>query len=237
MKFRFFAFIAIAFILVSCSKKLETNYFSMEMPAGWEYQPGNGTDSFVGTITTSSGTINFEYSTKGYASSLISTEQQFLSDQKNWATSTCYFCQPDVNYVAATEVENEKKRLSLKDTTIVKVEPNIEYSKRIYKPEGKWRRYYPGADYLAELQYKDSIIYVPIRIPQSIKTHDLSIDTTAQYIVKTVWPKVGETGTTGIYFKSRTSALNFNMQGTDLSADEQQKALKAFKTIKLTEQQ
>jgi hypothetical protein len=236
MKTRFFSFIAIAFILSGCTNKLNLPYFSMEMPSGWIYEPGNGTDSFVGTITTSSGTINFEYSNKGYASSLIQSEQQYLADQKNWAISTCYFCKPNVNYVAAQDVENEKKRLALKDTTIVKVEPNIEYSKKIYRPEGKWRRYYPGADYLAELQYKDSIIFVPIRIPQSIKNHNLHVDTTTQYVVKTVWPKVGEIGTTGVYYKSRNSALNFNMQGTELSADEQEKALKAFKTIKLKEE-
>ncbi|MEO6523134.1 MAG: hypothetical protein ABIN91_15740 [Mucilaginibacter sp.] len=236
MKSRFLAFIAIAFILSGCTKNLDLSYFSMDMPAGWDYQPGNGTDSFVGTITTSSGTISFEYSTKGYASSLISTEQQYLSDQKNWATSLCYFCEPGVNYVPTQDVDTEKKRLASKDTAVVKVEPTIEYTKSIYKPEGIWRKYYPGADYLAELRYKDSTIFVPIRIPQSIKKHNLHIDTTAQFIVKTVSPKVGETGTTGVYYKSRSTALNFNIKGEELSAEDQEKALKAFKTIKLREE-
>lgn len=236
MKTRLIVFITIAFVLSGCTKNLNLTYFSMEMPAGWSYEPGNGTDSFVGTITTSSGNISFEYSAKGFASSLISSEQQYLGDQKNWAVSTCYFCEPNVNYVPEKDVEREKQRLSLLDTTVVKVEPNIEYSKKIYKPEGKWKRYYPGADYLAELHYKDSIIFVPIRIPQSIKTHDLRMDTTDQFIVKTISPKAGETGITGMYYKSRTSALNFNIKGDELSASDQEKALKAFKTIKLKEQ-
>ena len=40
---------------------------------------------------------------------------------------------------------------------------------------------------------------------------------------------------TGVYIKSLNSKLNFNMQGTDLNAEEQDKALKAYKTIKLKE--
>lgn len=238
MKSRHLTFLAVAFTFFSCgTKKLNVSFFDMEIPSGWSYEPGNGTDSFVGTITTSSNNITFDYSTKGYASSLILTEQQYLADQTNWALSACYFCDPDVTYVAPEMVEAEKARLMAKVQAAgappIRVEPNIEYTRHIRVPDAEWRRYYPGADYIADLKYKDSTIYVPIRIPQSIKKHHIKVDTVDNYIIKTIWPLTPGDGTTGIYIKSRISPLNFNMQGVDLSASEQDKALEAFKTIKL----
>jgi len=238
MKSRYLVLVAIAVILFSCKdKKLNVSYFDMTIPHGWNYEPGNGTDSFTGTITTESGSIAFDYSTKGYASSLLLTEQQYLNDQTNWALTTCYFCKPGVTYVGKANFEVEKQRLlaqhKIEGAPPLVIDTSIEYTKSISVPEDKWKRYYPGADYVAQLKYKDSIIFVPIRIPQSIKKHNIQIDTTASYIIKTIWPQTPGNGTTGIYMKSRNSSLNFNMQGTDLSADEQAKALKAFKTIKL----
>lgn len=240
MKSRYLALFVIAIILVSCGdKKLNVSYFDMDIPHGWNYEPGDGTDSFIGTITTSSSSLTFDYSTKGYASSLILTEQQYLTDQTNWALTTCYFCEPGVTYISKNNFEQEKKRLMsqplIAGAPPLKVDSIIEYSKSISVPQGKWRKYYPGADYLALLKYKDSTIYVPIRIPQSIKKHNIHIDTAGNFIIKTIWPQTPGDGTTGIYIKSRNSSLNFNMQGTDLNADEQEKALKAFKTIKLKE--
>ncbi|RKR83893.1 hypothetical protein BDD43_4108 [Mucilaginibacter gracilis] len=237
MKVKNFIYLFLFISLFSCTKKLDTGYFTMDMPYGWSYEPGNGTDSFVGTITTSSGTISFDYSTMGYASSLIATEQQYLTDEKNWSSSTCYFCDPDVTYVPKEKLEAETKRLmqqqAIKGALPIKVEANIEYTKKIRVPDDKWRRYYPGADYIADLKYKDSTIYVPIRIPQSIKSHNIRLDTTQQYIIKTIWPQTATEGKTGVYIKSRTSQLNFNMVGDGLSEGDQEKALKAFKTITL----
>lgn len=240
MKNWYLAFFVIAITLFSCSdKKLNVSYFDMDIPHRWDYEPSNGTDSFTGTVTTSSGSITFDYSTKGYASTLILTEQQYLTDQTNWALTTCYFCEPGVTYISKNNFEQEKKRLISQSLIVgappLKVDSIIEYSKSISVPQGKWKRYYPGADYLAELKYRDSTIYVPIRIPQSIKKHNIHIDTTDNYIIKTIWPQTIGEGTTGIYIKSRKSSLNFNMQGTDLNSDEQAKALKAFKTIKFKE--
>lgn len=240
MKSRSLFFALVIFCFFSCSdKKLDANYFTMDMPSGWTYEPGNGTDSFIGTLNTPSGTIAFDYSANGFAGGVILTEQQFIADEKNWAQSSCYFCKPDVTYVPAQDVEQESKRLMLqaggKDKVPIKVEANIEYTKSVHRPDNKWKRYYPGADYIAELKYKDSTIYVPIQIPKEIKDQNIKIDTTAQYIIKTTWPKAPGVGTTGIYIKSRSSKLNFNMQGHGLEQDEQEQALKAFKTIKLKE--
>ncbi len=65
------------------------------------------------------------------------------------------------------------------------------------------------------------------------KVYHLKIKKTEKYIIKTIWPKVTGTGMTAIYFKSRSSALNFNIIGDSLSRNDQELALRAFKTIVL----
>lgn len=59
------------------------------------------------------------------------------------------------------------------------------------------------------------------------------MDTTATYITKTVWPKQIGKGTTGIFIKARQTRLTFNLVGQNLNKFDQEEALKAFKTIKI----
>jgi hypothetical protein len=195
--------------LAGCKQTLDLNYFTMTVPHGWKYEPGDGTDSFKGTITTPSGTITFDYSTKGYAAVLGTTEDDFLADKKNWTNSTCYFCKAG-------------------DTI-------VQYSTTIRRPDARWQHYYTGADYIADLKYKDSTIYVPITIPHVIKDEYMHADTTKLCIIKTIWPKTTENGVTGVYIKSLNTPMNFNMQGSNLSKEDETAALAAFKTIKLKE--
>ncbi len=100
---------------------------------------------------------------------------------------------------------------------------------------GAEKQKYPDADYIGELYYKDSIGIVPIVIPQAIRGYYFKVDTTDKYIIKTLWPKVPGSGITGIYFKARKGSFNFNLMGDGLPEAEQQQALAAFKTIKITE--
>jgi hypothetical protein len=72
---------------------------------------------------------------------------------------------------------------------------------------------------------------VPIEIPTTIKMHNIKIDSTDNYVIKTIWPKVPGTGMTGIYFQGRASHLTFNLVGYNLSKQNQTLALQAFKTI------
>jgi hypothetical protein len=62
------------------------------------------------------------------------------------------------------------------------------------------------------------------------------IDSTDDFVTKTVWPKIVGKGLTGIYIHSRKSSLNFQMNGKNLSEKNQELALKAFKTISLKNQ-
>jgi hypothetical protein len=59
------------------------------------------------------------------------------------------------------------------------------------------------------------------------------IDTTAKYIIITIWPKTPASGVTGVSIKDRSSAAKLTLMGTNLNEKEQAEALQAFKTIQL----
>jgi hypothetical protein len=59
----------------------------------------------------------------------------------------------------------------------------------------------------------------------------IRVDTTNKYIIKTVYLEIAGKGMTGVYIHSRSSTFNFQMNGVNLSAQNEELALKAFKTI------
>ena len=63
------------------------------------------------------------------------------------------------------------------------------------------------------------------------KDENVKIDSTGNFIIKTIWPKITGKGSTGVYIHSRKSSSSFQMNGTNLTAKDQELALKAFKTI------
>lgn len=67
-----------------------------------------------------------------------------------------------------------------------------------------------------------------------ITTHNIQIDTSETHIRKTVWPKITGRGRTGFFIKSCKGTLSFNLNGSNLSAVEQNEALRAFKTLVFT---
>ena len=68
------------------------------------------------------------------------------------------------------------------------------------------------------------------------QSQNVKIDSSGEYIIKTIWPKIDGKGKTGIYMQSRKSSLNFQMNGEDLSKEQQEMALAAFKTIKIKQE-
>ncbi|MDB5128212.1 hypothetical protein [Mucilaginibacter sp.] len=65
------------------------------------------------------------------------------------------------------------------------------------------------------------------------QSQNVKIDSSGEYIIKTIWPKIVGKGMIGIYMQSRKSSLNFQMHGKELSKEEQEMVLAAFKTIKI----
>ncbi len=232
---------AILYLLVSCKsvpagfKELDVKAFEITVPETWAYEdPGDVGDSFGGQITGPTVLLNFEYSAAGYASNLMQTENDFLSSG-GWREA-CHFCQKDVTYTDSANVtalkQSEMNMKHIKDPSLVKVEPYpVEKVERIHVPSKEQKKLFPYADFVADISNKDSVKSIPLMVPMVIKQHNIIVDSTDKYVIKTIWPKKPGRGMTGVYIKSRTSRFNFQMNGVDLSAADQKLALAAFKTI------
>ncbi|HTD99537.1 MAG TPA: hypothetical protein VK668_09620 [Mucilaginibacter sp.] len=229
-------------LITSCAlidgdwKELDLDAFKISIPKEWNYQKIQGEDSFTGRIAGSSMSLFFDCSSMGYANHLIPTEGEYLK-QEDWLMD-CPLYKPDITYTAVFNVKNEKarqmKEKGITDSSLVKVEadPCFQAKKYIHKPTKEQQNKFPLADYIADLTYKGDTVYLPVKIPQQIKSENILVDTTEKYIIKTIWPKIAGKGVTGIYIHSRSSNFNFQMNGKNLSAKDQELALKAFKTIK-----
>jgi len=236
-------FILIVPFLLSCvniqdgTKVLDLNSFKITIPQKWRYVKERYEDSFTGTIITSppKESLRFDCSSQGYANSLISDEQEYLKKEE-WKQGS-YFYKTGVTYTTDFNVKKERdaqmKKMGVTDSTLVHVEadPSYETKTKVHLPTIAQKIKFPKADYIADMTYRDSTIYIPIVIPIAIQNHYIKIDTTEKYVIKTIWPKEVTKGLTGIYIYSRSSSFNFQMSGINLSAKDQQLALKAFKTI------
>lgn len=218
-------------------RRLNVTHFTISVPRGWSYQIRKGAHSFVGMIITKRSYLSFDYSTDGYANHLTPTPQEYLKS-KEWLRD-CPLYKTGVTYTAPYNVKNETARQmkarGIKDPNQVKVEadPCMVAKKNTHLPTPQQHARYPTADYIADLVYQGQTTYVPIQLPDMIKSENIRVDTTDKYVIKTVWPKTAGKGITGIYIKSRKSRLNFNLESSHLSAREEEQALQAFKTIVL----
>jgi len=216
-------------------KRLNVTHFSISVPKGWSYQIRKGEDSFVGIIRTKRSYLSFDYSIQGYANHLTPSAQEYLNS-KEWLRD-CPLYKTDVTYTAPYNVKNEKARQmrekGIKDPNLIKVEadPCMVAQKNVHLPTPQQHAKYPTADYIGDLVYKGETTYVPIQLPEMIKNENIRVDTTDKYIIKTVWPKTHGRGITGIYIKYRKSRINFNLESSNLSQQEEEQALRAFKTI------
>ncbi|RKR83892.1 hypothetical protein BDD43_4107 [Mucilaginibacter gracilis] len=229
--------ILFGFIQYNNLKELDLKSFKIIIPRTWVYKEERGEDSFIGRILTMHSYFVFDFSYHGYANSLIPTEQEYLK-KESWLKD-CLFCKPGITYTANFNVKSEKarqmKEKGITDSTLVKVEAEPTPKSEIHQPNQKEKIKYPKADYIAKLTYKDSAIILPINIPSEIKNHNIRIDSTNRYIIKTISPKVTGKGITAIYFYGKKDHLTFNLVAANLDAREQEQALTAFKTISIKE--
>lgn len=241
---RCLAYIITLCILTGCSfstdnKELELGIFSINLPKTWRYKPVRTIDSFGGEIVGQKLQLNILFSKQGFSDSLTQTEEQYI--KRGLWSRECYFCKPGVTYISSEDatqaIADEMKKRGIKDPSLVKIEPlpNYKTKKVIRKPTKLEKSQHPNAEYIADLTYFNKSTSVPIEIPEDIKRQNFHFDTTGKYIIKTMWPKVIGKGTTGVYIKSRTSALNMAIAGKNLSAHNQELALRAFKTIRIAE--
>ena len=215
----------LAFVfLFSCNyKKLDLEVFSIEVPQNWIKEfPYHPIDGYAGVIKAPGFSLDFDYSGQGFASSLMETETQYLQRAKMHLNDSPEQ-HPDTNATPVSVPLDEipgSMEVKRKDTSVT-----------ISKPTKEQKLKFPASDYIANIKVNGKTTLVPITIPNLIKRHNVSIDTSTNYITKTIWPKVAGHGMTGVYIRSRKSTFNFQMNSRNLSAKDQADVLKAFKTI------
>ena len=128
----------------------------------------------------------------------------------------------------------EMKKLNTTDSSLVKVEQLIVPSTKIYLPSEKDLEKFKDADYLIDLTHGDSTITVGVTLPDGIRKHNFKIDTVGGYIIKTAWPKKNGNGITGVSYKEINGSFTLGIHGENLG-QQQDKALKAFKTIRVSD--
>ena len=192
----------------SNNKTLDLKDFSISVPKDWNYNQANGVDSFVGEIKGTGVTLSFDFSGMGYANHLLLSEDGYLK-RGEWYNGEAFFPNGD------------------------NVNPYALAKKIFSKPDEAQKLKFPKADYIATLTYKNTVVTIPVEIPREIKSQNIRIDSSGEYIIKTIWPKIVGKGMTGIYMQSRKSSLNFQMNGRNLSKKQQEQALAAFKTIRI----
>jgi len=222
--------------LTSGWKDLDLGAFKISVPQEWNYKKVQGEDSFVGYIEGQKVSLSFDCSNMGYANHLLPTEDEYLKKEE-WLMN-CPLYKPGITYTANFNVKSEKarqmKEKGITDSSLVKVEgdPCFNAKKYVHKPTPDQKNKFPKADYIADLTYKGETVAVPIQLPEIIKMHNIQIDSTDKYVIKTIWPKVAGKGMTGVYIHSRKSGFNFQMSGKNLLAKDQELALKSFNSIK-----
>ena len=190
---------------------LDFGAFSIKVPKDWEKSvPNDQEDSFIGEIVGPQVKLYFDCSSYGYANHLTFTKEEYLT-QREWLHDI-YFYQTGISFNNGLPAQGVKENIHI-PTTDQKIK-------------------FPKADYVAEVTYKDSTIYIPIDIPTEIKQSNFQSDSDSNYIYKTIWPKTPGKGLTGLYIHSRSTPFNFQMNGKNLSLRDQNLALQSFKTIK-----
>lgn len=214
---------------------VDTGSFLIEVPINWSYKTQKGKDSFVGQVIGKNVELNFDYSEMGYANNLLLTPIEYL-EENDWQPLIEPYYKPDVIYTSSADLiaEREKvmKEKGITDTNLVKVEP-FQLPQTKFESE---KNDTAITDFWATLTYKDTTVKIGIKIPDKIKQHNFDIDTLeSRYYRKIIYPKSHKVkqGITGIYFRDLNSGFNFNMYALNLNLENQEKAIKAFKTIRI----
>jgi hypothetical protein len=108
-------------------------------------------------------------------------------------------------------------------------------TRRIYKPTEKDHVKHRLADFLVDLTHNDSTVTMVILLPEEIKKHEIKIDTINNYLVKHITPKTPGHGTTGVFYKSLSSTLTFEIHAVNVPAESQEDALKSIQSILIRE--
>jgi len=217
-------------------KSLDLGPFSVSIPKEWKYKKLRGIDSYVGRFECGNGThLDFDYSTNGYASSLIASEEEFIDYYLQYGQDDTAFCEPGIVYTNKEHIEQTIQRLEKErpagDTTPIVVREWPNPTKKLIKPTDSLQKLYPEADYIAILTYQNRSVRIPLLVPQQTKDHHIKVASQQPVYKKIIIPK-DRKGMTGLCIVDSTKGFNFSLYGMNLSNQDQQDALKVFASIR-----
>jgi hypothetical protein len=229
---RLFAAFAVLLLLCGCGrlsdhsnkewKTIEVGNYLLDFPPDFELIKDEGIDSYVGRIKGDSIIFGFDY---GYFSDdLGPTLDEFLKEG-NWRDDLYWpFMKADSSYNISL----------LPDIEVLKVR------QATYQDSGLGTgTLCCGCDYIATCKYADTVFLAAVYVPAKTKSTVFEIDTIGKMYRKIVYQKEPGRGIVGLYLKqtdefneSLNSQSALSMAATKLSAEQQELALKIFKTAR-----
>lgn len=199
-------------------KTIKVGDYLFDFPGDFTLVADNGIDSYVGKIKGESMSFGFDFGY--YSNDFEQTLQEYL-DNGDWRLALSYqFIKADITYdqtnMPKVDVLNIRQA-TIQDSTMGK-----------------------GFDYVATCKQDTTKFDFPVYIPDEIKQLNFHVDTIDNQYRKIVWAKDPQNGTTGIYIrdlnsfdKTINSHLALSMATSKLTIEQQEIALKIFKTVRL----
>jgi hypothetical protein len=217
--------ILISTLLFSCAqtelktdekwKTIEIGNYLFDFPTDFELITEQGIDSYVGKIKGDSMSFYFDFGY--YSNNFEQTTKEYL-DNGEWRYYLSYrFMKESSSY----------NQINTPKVDILEIRPATINDSAIGK----------GCDYVAKCKHNTTEFDVAVYIPNEIKQTNYAIDTANNQYRKIVWAKDPRKGRTGIYIKdlngfnsSINSYLALSMETDNLSVEQQELALKIFKS-------
>lgn len=225
MSIRVFSVPFLLVLLIGCGDQanwetIEIGKYEFDFPPGFELVEERGIDSYVGRVVSDSMSFGFDYGY--YSSDFAQTPDEYL-EEGDWRYTLWYrFAKSGITYDATNTPGVE----------IIDIRPATNQDSAIGK----------GCDYVARCKYDTTEYDYPVYIPNGIKQLNFEIDTFGIQYRKIVIAQDPEHGITGIYLRdlngynqSMNSYLALSMATGNLTKQQQEIALKIFRSGRLKE--
>jgi hypothetical protein len=196
-------------------KAIEVGDYLFDFPSDFELVTEKGIDSYVGKIKGDSMWFGFDFGY--YSNDFEQTPQEYL-DNGHWRYNVAnLFMKVGITY----------DQTNMPKVDILSIRPATAQDSTIGK----------GCDYVAKCIHDETEFDYAVYIPNEIKELNFAVDTIGGHYRKIVWAKDPQKGRTGIYLRdlngfneSINSYLALSMSTSNLTIEQQETALKIFRT-------
>ena len=195
--------------------EIEVGNYVFDFPPDYELNTEQGIDSYVGKVKGDSMSFQFDF---GYYSNDFEQPEEEYLENGDWQFELSYrFMKEGIIYDDRNTPEVD----------VLRIRPATAEDSAIGR----------GSDYIAKCRYDSIEFDFAIYIPSKIKNLYFEIDTLDDHYRKIVWTKDPKNGRTGIYIKdlnsyneSINSFLALSMTSRNLTYEQQEAAIRIFKT-------